>query len=1281
MYRLTFADATAAGLTDAGLDPRSFRLTLMGEELPIEVTGESDGSFDPGDAITFYAPRNRGVDGEYHDEWMDDNVFLLSWGGAAGLRRGSEDVAPSSHPGAQTITHYPLRLHFEENHAYHRGDFEHIDMAVTTRVTGEGWVWSYLLKRDTIAAEFDLPASIDRDGMLRVRARGASVDTSLMRVFLNGTVIGESRVPPYTFITPEYTVPEALLRVAGNVLRVESVGLVTCPPEDPACSIERFFVDWMQLHLSVDVTGSAAPLTLDPSVRLPGMALPATFLLNRTATTGVLEGINLRSGARLDGIATASSRAELVLDSGGVYHLYEPSAVRTPESVELITLNGYAKSAPQVDYLVISHRNFLPQARRIAEYRASADGFTILVADVEDLYTEFNHGHKDPVAIRRFVQHFRENAPDPKPQFLLIVGDASWDPKRHMASSTKTDFVPAYGNPISDNYYVSFDETEFDPWPEMAVGRIPAETPGAADAVIDKIIASETAPPQPWDNRYLFSVGGQNSLEQISLRDAVDPLIANYVLPNCLESRYIIKKTLDLVSYDDLDTLISEVNAGVSWFFFSGHGGTRVIDVGIERPDIFDNEDKYLFFVTMSCNTAHFAEPFETGLNERFVISPRNGAVAAFGTSGVGEITPDYYVSRGMFRALIDSSVRTYGELALLGKRHLLSTSGITTVNRRTVNQLCILGDPATKVPLARTPELALRSEEIRTDPEIVSEQTQTVIHTTFRNYGLCVSDSIDVLLTVRSAGIDVFSQQRRIPPFRLDTLLQWEYDFSGVDGEVQISAEIDPGNRIAERDESNNRATATLNVLPRGVTQIFPLDRAVVIQVEDETLFLIANPSYVPDASLNPRMELEISFDPDFLFIAQRLERDPEPVYTGFPVDLRQWDGVLYWRARMVTDGGPERWSTVRSFTAGGGGFSDERWQQTDGPQFETTTVDGLQQVTGGGLQLGDRPLVLEAFSGGFNGPLKQAVLRVNGVEYRPVHPDSARGFNVAVVEPRFGDVVDLRLFDTYPGREAAAEMAAFLRSIPDDHILMVAVQDDANGYPPSSIDGTNISSELKTELKQFGARMIDSVGFRDSWALIGSRATAADAKDQHFVLGTVIIRDTVVVEAREGRFITSVIGPVNSISAVRWDGEAGDDSASVDLRVHALLGERDSLIAVFPRLTPGQRALLPAPEDIPSAFVRIEGVLRDGRGNGSPLLRSLHADYVSRFPEIGITSQVVDVSADSLLEGEPLTVTASVYNAGRIRAEGLRVRLAVPGTQTVVEHALPPIEADRTG
>lgn len=53
IYRVSYADLLAAGMDVDAVDPRKFKLFNQGSEVSIRVSGESDGSFDPGDYILF----------------------------------------------------------------------------------------------------------------------------------------------------------------------------------------------------------------------------------------------------------------------------------------------------------------------------------------------------------------------------------------------------------------------------------------------------------------------------------------------------------------------------------------------------------------------------------------------------------------------------------------------------------------------------------------------------------------------------------------------------------------------------------------------------------------------------------------------------------------------------------------------------------------------------------------------------------------------------------------------------------------------------------------------------------------------------------------------------------------------------------------------------------------------------------------------------------------------------------------------------------------------------
>ena len=67
IYRIDFQQLVNAGVNVSSLDPRNFQIFAKGEEIPIYIQGESDGSFDSNDFIEFYGEKNTG--------WYDHVLF------------------------------------------------------------------------------------------------------------------------------------------------------------------------------------------------------------------------------------------------------------------------------------------------------------------------------------------------------------------------------------------------------------------------------------------------------------------------------------------------------------------------------------------------------------------------------------------------------------------------------------------------------------------------------------------------------------------------------------------------------------------------------------------------------------------------------------------------------------------------------------------------------------------------------------------------------------------------------------------------------------------------------------------------------------------------------------------------------------------------------------------------------------------------------------------------------------------------------------------------------
>ena len=138
--------------------------------------------------------------------------------------------------------------------------------------------------------------------------------------------------------------------------------------------------------------------------------------------------------------------------------------------------------------MIISHQNFISSLPTLVAQRR-AQGFTVMVVSVEDVYDEFSYGLHSPQAIRDLLARASAQWSKP-PRYVLLVGDGSYDPRDyfHLGSF---DFVPtklvdtALMETGSDDALSDFDN---DGIPEIPIGRLPVRTAAEADRAISKIV-------------------------------------------------------------------------------------------------------------------------------------------------------------------------------------------------------------------------------------------------------------------------------------------------------------------------------------------------------------------------------------------------------------------------------------------------------------------------------------------------------------------------------------------------------------------------------------------------------------------------------------------------------------------------------------------------------------------------------------------------------------------------------------------------------------------------
>ncbi|MCP4659898.1 MAG: hypothetical protein GY856_31225, partial [bacterium] len=272
----------------------------------------------------------------------------------------------------------------------------------------------------------------------------------------------------------------------------------------------------------------------------------------------------------------------------------------------------------RADYVMIAHRTLLDAVSPLAELHRSR-GLAVEVADLQDVYDEFNHGVAHPRAIRDFLKHAYETWQPPAPRFVLLVGDASWDARNAEADdenyadwtyrprergrfgkNTSTPYdedahfnrrglVPTWnhatyqGHAASDNFFVDVDD---DLLPEMAIGRLPVVKPEAVARIVAKVrryvTASEVG---PWRRNVLFITNEQRRLQRQS-----DKLARRLTNGGFLGTK-VYPTSSEVSNERHTGRLVEAFDQGQLVVHFLGHGGRYIWRTG--PPDLKKNHDLF----------------------------------------------------------------------------------------------------------------------------------------------------------------------------------------------------------------------------------------------------------------------------------------------------------------------------------------------------------------------------------------------------------------------------------------------------------------------------------------------------------------------------------------------------------------------------------------------------------------------------------------------------------------------------------------------------------------
>ncbi len=263
-------------------------------------------------------------------------------------------------------------------------------------------------------------------------------------------------------------------------------------------------------------------------------------------------------------------------------------------------------------------------------------------------------------------------------QYVLLVGDGHYDFTGASGTSLPNlippyliDVDPFLGETAADNRYVSVDGPS-DYLPEMAIGRIPANSPAEVMAVVEKIIAYETnAPDGDWQRRVAFVA--DNCWDVAGDFCAYSDDIRLNLLPPSYQSQTIYYNRDHFNSADMRTAIKNSFNNDALLLQWFGHAsrfrwGYSTSFFDARDVNALAANDRWPFTASYSCWSGYFINlnflPLyntDKSLGESLLVTPQRGSVADLSPSGLHIGDALLVLDQGLTQAVFRERDRTSG--------------------------------------------------------------------------------------------------------------------------------------------------------------------------------------------------------------------------------------------------------------------------------------------------------------------------------------------------------------------------------------------------------------------------------------------------------------------------------------------------------------------------------------------------------------------------------------------------------------------------------------------
>ncbi|MCD6384530.1 hypothetical protein J7M23_02020, partial [Candidatus Sumerlaeota bacterium] len=727
-YKIDYRCLQEAGIPPQRVHPQNIRVFSEGKEVPRLIIGGFAKRFTENDSVIFYARKS-------NSKFTPDSVYWLRFE----LDKASEkpktlmEKREYRRPitgSIRTPGFFIVGKKIEEDKELkiQTGNF--------LTIKGMRWVGDEIQLNKPYVVKFDLPYLAERTpGKSRLILRFYNdehlfIPTCEFYVRLNEYEFPAFKFSNYKDDVKELVFPTSVLRSENN-----QITIIIKNRKSPAGGKGRsgVYFDNVEVEyprrfvaeggkISIDFTRTIKPSREKKSGELVS-AIIRGFPPNTTVIGFELDN---EETPRLLTIETTEADGSLTVllpfTEDRVFQLSTLGALPEIPSPEIIKFENLSRDTYQNDYIIISHKDFIEQAKRLVELKRT-QGFSPLLVDVEAIYNEFTYGEESPIAIKKFLRYALVHWKNPLPEYVLLVGDCTSD-YLHLTRNEVINYVPTYkiersgGEEwASDHWFTTLcGDDEF---ADVILGRISVSNLKDAQSVITKLIKYETErAPGIWHAMLGYVADDGEFDEQCEdLRKKYTPphygsqtvylerfpWEDNFYLP-----KQLVEQEKAKVSTAATSRIKEIIDKGLVLLTFYGHGSPNIwadermwFGGDSENSDNLNlrNGSKLPFIINMTCNSGAIDYPvpkWNICISEDFMRVSKGGAIGMYVPAGPGFTTQHKKVSTTLRRAIFRDGFRRIGDCIVAGQYYNL----IENATPDMIKMFILLCEPALSLQL-----------------------------------------------------------------------------------------------------------------------------------------------------------------------------------------------------------------------------------------------------------------------------------------------------------------------------------------------------------------------------------------------------------------------------------------------------------------------------------------------------------------------------------------------------------------------------------------------------